>query len=83
MAAPATVVVTLPASAKLTVDGSATSSTSAVRTFVSPTLLPNRDYTYTLTADRVRATTPSLWASSSRCMTIFIPVPTMVLVSII
>ena len=33
--------------------------------------------------ETARATTPSLWASSSRCMTIFIPVPTMVLVSII
>src|SRR5438874_1777937 len=36
VAAPATLVVILPANAKLTVDGAATTSTTAVRTFQSP-----------------------------------------------
>jgi uncharacterized protein (TIGR03000 family) len=58
VAAPATVVVNLPADAKLTVDGRATSSVTAVRTFVSPTLLPNHSYTYTLTAEVMQNGTP-------------------------
>ena len=58
VAAPATVVVNLPADAKLTVDGRATTSTSAVRTFVSPALLPNHNYTYTLTAEVMQNGTP-------------------------
>lgn len=32
-------------------DGHTTASTSAVRTFVSPTLQPNREYSYTLVAE--------------------------------
>jgi uncharacterized protein (TIGR03000 family) len=51
IAAPATLVVSLPADARLIVDGHATTSTSGLRTFQSPTLQPNRDYTYTLTAE--------------------------------
>jgi len=50
----ATIVVTLPADAKLSVDGQATSSTSDRRTFVSPALETGFDYVYTLRAEVVR-----------------------------
>jgi uncharacterized protein (TIGR03000 family) len=52
--APATIIVSLPADARLLVDGSATTSTTAQRVFVSPTLNPGRDYHYTLKAEWVR-----------------------------
>ncbi len=52
--APATIVVRLPADAKLTVDGSATRSTDSLRTFVSPPLQPGKDYRYTLRAEVTR-----------------------------
>jgi uncharacterized protein (TIGR03000 family) len=52
--APATLVVRLPADAKLTVDGSATRSTDSVRAFVSPPLQPGKDYHYTLRAEVTR-----------------------------
>jgi uncharacterized protein (TIGR03000 family) len=52
--APATIVVRLPADAKLTVDGSATRSTDSVRTFVSPPLQAGKDYQYTLRAEVMR-----------------------------
>jgi len=52
--APATIVVSLPAEARLTVDGYVTRSISAERTFVSPTLENGQDYTYTLQAEIVR-----------------------------
>ncbi|HEV3256310.1 MAG TPA: TIGR03000 domain-containing protein [Gemmataceae bacterium] len=52
--APATILVSLPAEAKLTVDGAATQSTSSTRTFASPALEPGRDYYYTLKAEIVR-----------------------------
>jgi uncharacterized protein (TIGR03000 family) len=48
--APATIVVSLPADARLTVDGEATSATSTERTFISPPLEPNKTYHYTLQA---------------------------------
>ena len=48
---PATIRVTLPADAKLTVDGQPTQSTSAERLFLSPPLEPGRDFHYTLTAE--------------------------------
>jgi uncharacterized protein (TIGR03000 family) len=51
---PANIVVTLPADARLTVDGNATSSTSEVRTFVTPALQTGSDYVYTLQAEVVR-----------------------------
>ncbi len=54
VSAPATIVVTLPADAKLTIDGAATSSTSARRTFVSPTLPAGQEFGYTLQAEIVR-----------------------------
>jgi uncharacterized protein (TIGR03000 family) len=47
----ATLVVTLPADAKLTVDGYATTSTSSVRRFTTPPLDAGRDYYYTLKAE--------------------------------
>jgi len=48
--APARIVVQLPADAKLTIDGVATKSTSAVRTFESPALKAGRAYSYVLEA---------------------------------
>jgi uncharacterized protein (TIGR03000 family) len=52
--APATIVVNLPAEAKLTIDDAATTSTSSTRVFASPALEPGRDYFYTLKAEVVR-----------------------------
>jgi uncharacterized protein (TIGR03000 family) len=52
--APATIIVSLPASAVLTVDGVATTSTSATRVFASPALEQGKDFFYTLTAEVVR-----------------------------
>src|SRR5262249_31598712 len=51
VAAPATLIVNLPADARLTVDGAPTTSTSARRVFVSPELKPGKTYTYTLRAE--------------------------------
>ncbi len=50
----ATIVVSLPADARLTVDGNATTSTSALRTFVSPALEQGAEYVYTLRAEVIR-----------------------------
>jgi uncharacterized protein (TIGR03000 family) len=52
--APATLVVDLPAEARLTIDGDPTTSTSEHRVFVSPELNPGRDYHYTLRAEIMR-----------------------------
>jgi uncharacterized protein (TIGR03000 family) len=52
--AAATIVVELPADATLSVDGAATSSTSAVRVLVSPELPAGKEFHYTLTAQVVR-----------------------------
>jgi uncharacterized protein (TIGR03000 family) len=52
--APATIVVNLPADAKLTVDDNATSSTSERRLFVTPNLMTGREYHYTLKAEVIR-----------------------------
>src|SRR5437762_1111793 len=49
--APATIVVNLPAPAKLTIDGNTTSSTSERRVFVSPALEAGQEYYYTLKAE--------------------------------
>lgn len=54
----ASIVVHLPADAKLMIEGKATKSTSATRTFVSPTLEQGREYTYTLKAEAVRGGKP-------------------------
>jgi uncharacterized protein (TIGR03000 family) len=53
LARPATLVVSLPAEAKLQIDGVATTSTSATRVFTSPTLNPGKDYQYELKAEMV------------------------------
>jgi uncharacterized protein (TIGR03000 family) len=52
--APATIVVDLPAEARLSIDGDPTTSTGGQRVFVSPELNPGRDYHYTLKAEIVR-----------------------------
>jgi uncharacterized protein (TIGR03000 family) len=52
--APATIVVELPADAKLLIDNAATNSTGGSRAFQSPTLSPGKDYHYTLKAEVVR-----------------------------
>ncbi len=52
--APATIVLSLPADAKVAIDGVLTSSTSATRTFVTPELAPAKEFVYTLTAEIVR-----------------------------
>jgi uncharacterized protein (TIGR03000 family) len=54
----ATLVVNLPADAKLTIDDQPTISTSAQRTFQSPALEPDRPYFYTLKAEVMRAGKP-------------------------
>jgi uncharacterized protein (TIGR03000 family) len=51
---PATIIVSLPADAKLTFDGNVTNSTSARRTFTTPALDVNGEYVYTLRAEIVR-----------------------------
>ena len=50
----ATLVVTLPEDATLTIDGEKTTSTSAKRVFVSPALEQGKEYEYTLKAKVVR-----------------------------
>jgi uncharacterized protein (TIGR03000 family) len=50
----ATIVVSLPAEAKLFVDNKATVSTSNVRTFASPALELGKDFEYSLRAEMVR-----------------------------
>lgn len=52
--APATIVVNLPADAKLSFDGNATNSTNANRRFNTPALQAGSDLSYTLTAEIVR-----------------------------
>lgn len=51
--APATIVVTLPAEAKLMVDGNATRSTSDRRTFTTPALEAGETFVYSLRAEIV------------------------------
>jgi uncharacterized protein (TIGR03000 family) len=52
--APATIVVKLPADAKLTIDGAPTTSMSAERTFATPALKAGEDFYYTFKAVVVR-----------------------------
>lgn len=52
--APATILVRLPADAKLTIDGATTRSTEEVRTFLSPPLQAGKEYQYTLRAEVTR-----------------------------
>ena len=55
-----TLIVSLPADASLTIDGEATSSTSAQRVFVTPALEPGKEYEYTLKAEVVRDGKPQV-----------------------
>jgi uncharacterized protein (TIGR03000 family) len=50
-AAPATIIVSLPTDARLTIDDAATVSTSARRVFTSPDLPAGREFHYTLKAE--------------------------------
>jgi uncharacterized protein (TIGR03000 family) len=52
--APARIVVSLPADANLTIDGTTTVSTSARRVFESPRLASGRTYSYTFQAQYTR-----------------------------
>jgi uncharacterized protein (TIGR03000 family) len=58
--APATLVVSLPADAVLTIDGTPTTSTSAERVFRTPSLEPGQDFEYTLEAKVVRGGEPKV-----------------------
>jgi len=58
MPEPATIVVTLPAEAKLTIDDYVTNSNSERRVFVSPALTPGKDYSYTFKAEITRDNKP-------------------------
>jgi uncharacterized protein (TIGR03000 family) len=51
---PATIIVSLPAEAKLLIDDASTTSTSAQRAFVSPSLEPGKDFYYTLKGELER-----------------------------
>ena len=52
--APATIIVSLPANATLTIDDAATTSTASPRVFTSPVLPAGQDFHYTLKAQIVR-----------------------------
>ena len=54
IAAPATIEVTLPADARVTIDDTITESTSASRKFVTPPLEPDTEYTYTIKVEITR-----------------------------
>ena len=54
ISAPATIVVSLPADARLTVDGASTNSVSARRTLITPELAVGATYVYTMRAEVVR-----------------------------
>jgi uncharacterized protein (TIGR03000 family) len=56
--APATIIVSLPANATLTIDDAATTSTASPRVFTSPVLPAGKDFHYTLKAQYVRAGQP-------------------------
>jgi uncharacterized protein (TIGR03000 family) len=58
--APATIVVQLPADAKLRIDDEATTSIGSNRVFQTPNLNPGRAYHYTLKAEVVRDGKPVL-----------------------
>jgi uncharacterized protein (TIGR03000 family) len=59
--APATLVVSLPADARLTVNGSPTTSTGSVRVFSTPELRPGKTYSYRLKAELNREGRPVTW----------------------
>lgn len=51
---PAYITLNVPADAKVTIDGAATTSTSSVRVFSTPELAPGAVYYYTIRAEVVR-----------------------------
>lgn len=55
LAAPASVVVMVPADARLTVNGQATSATSGQRRFITPALQPGKEFYYEFKAEVFRA----------------------------
>jgi len=54
LSAPASIIVSLPADARLTVDDTVTKSTSATRLFATPALESGKEFHYTLKAEGVR-----------------------------
>jgi uncharacterized protein (TIGR03000 family) len=52
--APATIVVSVPADAKLLINDAPTTSTSGLRTFESPALETGKDFHYTVKAEAIR-----------------------------
>jgi uncharacterized protein (TIGR03000 family) len=58
---PGTLVVHLPAGAKLMVGTTATTSTGDRRVFTTPDLTPGKSYEYTLKAEITRAGKPVTW----------------------
>jgi len=54
IAAPANIVVNLPAGSKLSIDGYVSNQSSSTRYLVTPTLQPGQEYTYTLVAESVQ-----------------------------
>jgi uncharacterized protein (TIGR03000 family) len=52
--APATIIVSLPAEAKLMFDDAPTTSASDLRVFTSPSLEPDKDFYYTLKGELTR-----------------------------
>jgi uncharacterized protein (TIGR03000 family) len=54
LSAPASIVVSLPADARLTVDDTVTKSASATRRFATPALESGKEFHYTLKAEVVR-----------------------------
>jgi uncharacterized protein (TIGR03000 family) len=54
IAAPATIIVSLPAEASLKIDGVTTKQVSSLRQFTTPTLVAGQSYFYTLTAEVVQ-----------------------------
>lgn len=67
VSAAATLIVALPAEARLTIDDQPTTATAARRVFVSPPLQPGRDYVYTLRAEVTRDGQP---VSAERTVTV-------------
>src|SRR5262249_49758132 len=53
-AAPANIVVSMPAGAKLTIDGYVSTQTSSTRYLVTPQLPAGQDYSYTLVAEMMQ-----------------------------
>lgn len=51
---PATILVSLPANAKLTIDGYVSNQTSSQRRLVTPAIEPGQEFTYTLVAQTIQ-----------------------------